>query len=171
MRKFHSIAALCGDGLRPELKSLFDRLAIDSRSELFVRDDGGPSRFRPCFRDSIHKNSASNEKECLNRIGKQFYRRPPWGQLGGVNQRGALARRGTHAGSALPAKPRTACPNPSAGSSTGSRLDLAGDPRRRNRCALCRPGPGFEDLNRLRNSGGWHGPARAIKTIKRLSRQ
>jgi hypothetical protein len=40
MRTFHSIAALCGDGLRPELKSLFDRLAIDSRSELFVRDDG-----------------------------------------------------------------------------------------------------------------------------------
>jgi hypothetical protein len=26
MRKFHSIAALCGDGLRP---SLFDRLAVD----------------------------------------------------------------------------------------------------------------------------------------------
>ncbi|MDB5578448.1 MAG: hypothetical protein JWR80_3624 [Bradyrhizobium sp.] len=28
MRKFHSIAALCGDGLRPELQALFDRLAI-----------------------------------------------------------------------------------------------------------------------------------------------
>jgi hypothetical protein len=27
MRKFHSIAALCGDGLRPELRALFDRLA------------------------------------------------------------------------------------------------------------------------------------------------
>jgi hypothetical protein len=40
MRKFHSIAALCGDGLRPELQALFDRLAIDSRSELFVRPDG-----------------------------------------------------------------------------------------------------------------------------------
>ena len=40
MRKFHSIAALCGDGLRPELQALFDRLAIDPRSELFVRDDG-----------------------------------------------------------------------------------------------------------------------------------
>jgi hypothetical protein len=40
MRKFHSIAALCGDGLRPELKALFDRLEIDPRSELFVRDDG-----------------------------------------------------------------------------------------------------------------------------------
>jgi hypothetical protein len=40
MRKFHSIAALCGDGLRPELQALFDRLAIDPRSEVFVRDDG-----------------------------------------------------------------------------------------------------------------------------------
>ena len=40
MRKFHSIAALCGDGLRPELQALFDRLAVDRSSELFVRSDG-----------------------------------------------------------------------------------------------------------------------------------
>jgi hypothetical protein len=40
MRKFHSIAALCGDGLRPELQALFDRLAVDPYSELFVRSDG-----------------------------------------------------------------------------------------------------------------------------------
>ena len=40
MRKFHSIAALCGDGLRPELRALIDRLAVDPRSELFVRPDG-----------------------------------------------------------------------------------------------------------------------------------
>jgi hypothetical protein len=40
MRKFHSIAALCGDGLRPELQALFDRLAIDPDSEIFVRSDG-----------------------------------------------------------------------------------------------------------------------------------
>jgi hypothetical protein len=40
LRKFHSIAALCGDGLRPELQALFERLAVDPRSELFVRDDG-----------------------------------------------------------------------------------------------------------------------------------
>jgi hypothetical protein len=38
--KFHSIAALCRDGLRPELQELFDRLAIDPHSELFVRSDG-----------------------------------------------------------------------------------------------------------------------------------
>jgi hypothetical protein len=40
MRKFHSIAALCGDGLRPELQALFERLAIDPHTELFVRPDG-----------------------------------------------------------------------------------------------------------------------------------
>jgi hypothetical protein len=40
MRKCHSIAALCGDGPRPELQALFDRLAIDPRSELFERGDG-----------------------------------------------------------------------------------------------------------------------------------
>ena len=40
IRKFHSIAALCGDGLRPELQALFERLALDPHSELFVRKDG-----------------------------------------------------------------------------------------------------------------------------------
>jgi hypothetical protein len=39
-RKFHSIAALCGDGLRPELRALFKRLAVDPHAELFVRPDG-----------------------------------------------------------------------------------------------------------------------------------
>jgi hypothetical protein len=39
-RKFHSIAALCGDGLRPELQALFQRLEVDPYSELFVRNDG-----------------------------------------------------------------------------------------------------------------------------------
>jgi hypothetical protein len=40
MRKFHSIAALCGDGLRPELQALFERLAIDPDTDLFVRPNG-----------------------------------------------------------------------------------------------------------------------------------
>ena len=40
MRKFHSIAALCGDGLRPELQALFERLAIDPNTELLIRSDG-----------------------------------------------------------------------------------------------------------------------------------
>jgi hypothetical protein len=31
---------LCGDGLRPELQALFERLAVDPHSELFVRNDG-----------------------------------------------------------------------------------------------------------------------------------
>jgi hypothetical protein len=39
-RKFHSIAALRGDGLPPELQALFERLAVDPHSELLVRDDG-----------------------------------------------------------------------------------------------------------------------------------
>jgi hypothetical protein len=38
--KFHSIAALRGDGLRPELRALFERLAVDPHSLLFVRADG-----------------------------------------------------------------------------------------------------------------------------------
>ena len=40
MHKFHTIAALRGDGLRPELQALFERLAIDPYAELFVRSDG-----------------------------------------------------------------------------------------------------------------------------------
>ena len=40
MRKFQSIATLCGDSLRPELQALFDRLAIDPHSTLFIRHDG-----------------------------------------------------------------------------------------------------------------------------------
>ena len=40
MHKFHSIAALCGDGLRPELRELFERLAIDPQSGLHIRLDG-----------------------------------------------------------------------------------------------------------------------------------
>ena len=40
MHKLHSIAALCGDGLRPELRALFERLAIDPYSGLRIRHDG-----------------------------------------------------------------------------------------------------------------------------------
>ena len=61
-RKFHSIAALCGDGLRPELQALFERLAVDPHSELFVRVDGmmqsGPdpvSDDRPAGRHCVSK--------------------------------------------------------------------------------------------------------------------
>jgi hypothetical protein len=40
LRRFHSIAALCGDGLRPELQELFKRPAVNPQTELFTRDDG-----------------------------------------------------------------------------------------------------------------------------------
>ncbi|WP_156042138.1 hypothetical protein [Bradyrhizobium sp. URHD0069] len=40
MQKFHSIAALCGDGNRPELRALFERLGIDPHSGLRIRHDG-----------------------------------------------------------------------------------------------------------------------------------
>jgi hypothetical protein len=57
MRKFHSMAALCGDGLRPELQALFHRLAIDPRTELFIRHDGmtqsGPDPVSE-VRDVVH---------------------------------------------------------------------------------------------------------------------
>jgi hypothetical protein len=40
LHKFHSIAALYGDGLRPELQALFERLAVDPHIELFTGGDG-----------------------------------------------------------------------------------------------------------------------------------
>jgi hypothetical protein len=40
MHKLHSIAALRGDGLQPELRLLFERLAIDPHSGLHIRHDG-----------------------------------------------------------------------------------------------------------------------------------
>lgn len=64
LRKFHSIAALCGDGLRPELQALFERLAVDPQTELFTRDDGmvqsGPE---PMAAESLlrqHQTDVSN---------------------------------------------------------------------------------------------------------------
>ena len=38
--KFHAFATTRGDGLRPELRALFERIAAAPRSELTVRDDG-----------------------------------------------------------------------------------------------------------------------------------
>jgi hypothetical protein len=40
MWNFLAIAALRGDGLRPELKELFDRLRADPHADTFVRPDG-----------------------------------------------------------------------------------------------------------------------------------
>jgi hypothetical protein len=39
MRKLHDIAK-CGEGLRPELRSFYERLAKDPYAELFIRGDG-----------------------------------------------------------------------------------------------------------------------------------
>jgi hypothetical protein len=65
MRKFHSIAALCGSGLRPELQALFDRLAIDAYSELFVRSDGmtqsGPDPMHEIQARPLPKSNQDNE--------------------------------------------------------------------------------------------------------------
>ena len=38
--KFHAFATTRGDGLRPELRALFERIAAAPRSELTVRNDG-----------------------------------------------------------------------------------------------------------------------------------
>jgi hypothetical protein len=38
--KFHAFATTRGDGLRPELRALFERTAAAPRSELTVRNDG-----------------------------------------------------------------------------------------------------------------------------------
>ena len=40
MRKFHTIAAPSGEGLHPELKALFDLVAVDPLGQLLVRPDG-----------------------------------------------------------------------------------------------------------------------------------
>jgi hypothetical protein len=59
MRKFHSIAALCGDGLRPELQALFDRLAVDPHSEPFIRHDAwrSPVRIRNSKQPNLSRQS------------------------------------------------------------------------------------------------------------------
>lgn len=57
MRNFDAIAALRGDGLRPELRALLDRAAIDLRSELSVRSDGmlqsGPDAAPEMMRNNV----------------------------------------------------------------------------------------------------------------------
>lgn len=57
MRNFDAIAALRGDGLRPELRALLDRAAVEPRSELFVRSDGmlqsGPDATPKTVHDNV----------------------------------------------------------------------------------------------------------------------
>ena len=77
MRKFHSIAALCGDGLRPELQALFDRLAINPRSELFVRDDGMVQAGPDPASETVLTKMVPHKKKCLNRNWPAVRRRNP----------------------------------------------------------------------------------------------
>ena len=61
-RKFHAIAALGGgDGLRPELQTLFERLAVDPHSELFVRGDG----MRQSGPDPVSEQAPVSQKAAL----------------------------------------------------------------------------------------------------------
>jgi hypothetical protein len=69
MRKFHSIAALCGDGLRPELQALFDRLAIDPGAELFARPDGMTQAGPDPATDFRKSKRAAGEIETDRRTG------------------------------------------------------------------------------------------------------
>ena len=66
LRKFHSIAALCGDGLRPELQALFERLAVDPHSELFARDDGMIQSGPDPVAAEISRRQAIGETRILN---------------------------------------------------------------------------------------------------------
>jgi len=57
MRNFDAIAALRGEGLRPELRALLDRVATAPCPELFVRGDGmlqsGPDTAPVAVRDNV----------------------------------------------------------------------------------------------------------------------
>jgi hypothetical protein len=72
MRKFHSIAALCGGGLRPELRALFERLAIDPRSELFLRDDGMVQAGPDPDSETAFTKRVPLMKKMPDRFGKRF---------------------------------------------------------------------------------------------------
>jgi hypothetical protein len=70
MHKFHSIAALCGDGLRPELRELFERLAIDPRSGLRIRHDGMIQAGPDPVSNGVHSNRKQKHRSLLHVEGK-----------------------------------------------------------------------------------------------------
>src|SRR6476619_6762053 len=80
MHKFHSIAALCGDGLRPELRELFERLAIDPHSGLHIRPGGmvqaGPDPVSKASTRTENRNRGTSymSKESDNKaiVGRWF---------------------------------------------------------------------------------------------------
>ena len=91
MHKFHSIAALCGDGLRPELRELFQRLAIDPHSGLHIRHDGmvqaGPDPVSKASTQTEHRNTGvsymSKETENKAIVGRWFT--DFWGETCNLN--------------------------------------------------------------------------------------
>ena len=91
MHKFHSIAALCGDGLRPELRELFERLAIDPCSGLHVRHDGmvqaGPDPVSNASTRTENRNAGvsymSKESENKAIVGRWFA--DFWGETCNLN--------------------------------------------------------------------------------------
>jgi hypothetical protein len=91
MRKFHSIAALCGNGLRPELQALFDRLAVDPHTELFIRPDGmtqaGPD---PVSESADVILGQQNERPNLVSLMAEFGQYRPAG-LAGADLAGGLS--------------------------------------------------------------------------------
>jgi predicted ester cyclase len=91
MHKFHSIAALCGDGLRPELRELFERLAIDPHSGLRIRYDGmvqaGPDPVSKASTRTENRNIGASymSKESDNKaiVGRWFT--DFWGEICNLN--------------------------------------------------------------------------------------
>ena len=71
MRKFHSMAALCGDSLRPELQELFHRLAIRSSHRAIYssrRHDPVWPRPRLRGRDVVHIRPKNSPPDLCRRV-------------------------------------------------------------------------------------------------------
>jgi len=91
MHKFHLIAALCGDGLRPELRELFERLAIEPHSGLHIRREGmvqaGPDPVSKASTQTEHRNAGvsymSKESENKTIVGRWFT--DFWGETCNLN--------------------------------------------------------------------------------------
>ena len=91
MHKFHSIAALCGEGLRPELRELFEWLAIDPHSGLHIRHDGmvqaGPDPVSKASTRTEDRNIGvsymSKESENKETVGRWFT--DFWGETCNLN--------------------------------------------------------------------------------------
>jgi hypothetical protein len=59
-RRFDSIAALRGNGLRPELQALFERLAVESAFDTAVRPQPAYAERKGCSQRSAPKHTRTN---------------------------------------------------------------------------------------------------------------